>query len=94
MVHESEIDMVVEPASRLFEKYVAAKAEDASDIIALAVGISILTIPRVVIMLSQKKGSVPYEQKREAEKPAGGDVQKFAGIIPGDSFGGGHASPF
>jgi len=84
-VQESEIDLVVEPASRLFERYISEKAEETSDIVALVVALSILLVPRIILSISSKKekGEVKYEQKREVQSSNSGSLPKFANSISG-----------
>lgn len=85
-VQESEIDLVVEPASRLFERYIAEKAEETSDIVSLVVALSILLVPRIVMTLAVKKeekGEVRSEQKREVPSGNSSTLPKFAGAYQG-----------
>jgi len=84
MVQESEVDLVVEPATRIFERYVADKAEETSDIISLVVALSILMVPRIVLSVSLKKeGSEKNDKKGEIRPGSSEPLPKFADAYQG-----------
>lgn len=84
-VHETEIDLITQPASRIFNRYVSDKTEEYSDIAMLLFGIIILTAPRIILSANMRKeGTTVNEQKRPVQPGNAGFTPKFADSIPGD----------
>ena len=90
IVQESELDMVVEPAGRIFERYVSEKSDEISDIFLLVTALSIMLIPRVVLTITaSKKGGITPEPERKIPASNPGTFPSFAGAISGlDSVAG------
>ena len=84
-VHESEIDLIAQPAARIFNRYVSDKTEEYSDIAMLLFGVIILTAPRIILSASAKKEvSANVHQKTTNDRSNGASAPKFADTIPGD----------
>ena len=88
IVQDSELDMIAQPAGRLFDKYISEKSEDASDIIALSVAIIIMIIPRLILSIALRKEgkqSNDTQQERKAETSVNTTNNSVTGSIPGIS---------
>ena len=84
-VHESEIELITQPAARIFNRYVSDKTEEYSDIAMLLFGLIILTAPRIILSASAKKEvSANVHQKTTNDRSNGASAPKFADTIPGD----------
>ena len=90
IVQESELDMVVEPAGRIFERYISEKSDEISDIFLLVTALSIMLIPRVVLTITtSKKGGIAPEPERKVSPGNPSTFPSFAGAISGlDSVAG------
>lgn len=90
IVQESELDMVVEPAGRIFERYVSEKSDEISDIFLLVTALSIMLIPRAVLTITaSKKGGIAPEPERKVSPGNPSTFPSFAGTISGlDSVAG------
>lgn len=85
-VQESEIELVVAPATRIFERYVTAKAEETSDIISLVIALTILLVPRVILTVTAKKEGVKeVDKKGEVRAGNQGSLPKFADAFAGSN---------
>ena len=88
IVQDSELDMIAQPAGRLFDKYISEKSEDASDIIALSVAIIIMIIPRLILSIALRKEgkqSNDTQQERKVETSVNTTNNSVTGSIPGIS---------
>lgn len=85
-VHESELDLIVEPGARIFNRYISDKTEEYSDIAIFITGILILTLPRIILTIEQKKEGVMQAGKEKTIQQNNVTYNaKFADAIPGDS---------
>jgi len=85
IVQESEIDLVVSPASRIFERYVAEKADEVSDVVALTIALGVMLIPRIVLTISMKKEEKQDGSKKETARSPAVATPKFADSLQGGS---------